>query len=75
MDILEHTNEQSPTFMRDVYHALVGENVIVYLNGCHTALGGKLEHFNGAVVHLTSGTGINNTYIPVDKIIAICSEK
>lgn len=75
MEILDHTNDHSPTFMRDVYYHLIGENVIVYLSGCHTAIGGKLQNYNGAVIHLTSDTGINNTYIPADKIIAICSEK
>ena len=75
MQILEHTNDHSPTYMRDIYYALVGEDVTVYLSGSHTALSGKLQNYNGAVIHLTSNVGTNNTYIPADKIIAICSEK
>lgn len=75
MEILEHTQEHSPTFMRDVFYNLIGESVVIYLSGCHTALGGKVQSYNGAILHLTSTGSIGNTYIPADKIIAICSEK
>ena len=75
MKILDHTEEHSPTFMRDIYAELIGSEVVVHLQGGSHPIGGKLSAYNGAVVHLTSTLGIGNTYIPADKIIAISSER
>ena len=67
-------NDQLPT-MRFIYESLIGEKVVVWLEG-KTQLGGKLKDYNGVLIQLDGESGsISNTYIPVDKIIAISSEK
>jgi hypothetical protein len=75
MEVLNQTSDNQPTLMRDIYESLIGENVHVYLNGGHHPLAGKLSSYNGYIIHLVGMYSIKNTYIPTDKIIAICSEK
>jgi hypothetical protein len=59
MKILEHTKEQSPTYMRDVITNMVGHRVTVYLD-THVVTG-KLETFNHYVLHIKEGR--ENFYI------------
>ena len=75
MQILDHTDEHQPTFMRDIIANLIGEYVMVFLDGGQNPLGGKLQAYNVSVMHLTNENGSKNTYIPGNKIIAICADK
>lgn len=71
MQILQHTDEHRPTFMRDVFEALIGKNVVINTNGAFCQ-GGILDSYNGHVIKLTGHNGMN-TYIACDKIVSISS--
>lgn len=75
MEVLKHTDDHQATLMRDVFEALEGKEVIVWLDGCHTPLGGKLEKYNGQILQLTSPHATKNTYIPVGVVVAISSDE
>lgn len=72
MQILDHTDEHQPTFMRDVYSALVGEQVFVYING--NSFAGELVSYNGAILHVLGHNKINY-YFFQENVIAIGSNK
>lgn len=74
MKIQNETNDTRYT-MHDLYTSLIDETVVIWLHGGAHPLSGKLVSFNGGILHLDSKPGWLNTYIPVDKVIAICSEK
>ena len=73
MEILQHTDEHSPTLMRDVFEALIGAQVYVYSGGQDRSLSGKLVTYNGAILHIVDGS--INYYIPAMTITAIGSDK
>ncbi len=73
MDFSNHT-DTSFVCMRDVFEGLMGKEVVVWLNGGKSPLGGTLHKRVGSVLHLTSPHSIKNTYIPVDAVIAISSD-
>jgi len=77
MDVLDHTETSSPTLMKDIFTNLIGEDVSVYISGSSstTTLNGQLQSYNGFVLHLTSNGGRYHSYIPADKVSAICSGK
>jgi small nuclear ribonucleoprotein (snRNP)-like protein len=74
MKVLNNTNEHSATFMRDVFETLIGERVVVFTKGT-AQLGGKLAAYNGYIIQLTDDNGIRNTYLSVDNVVAISSDK
>lgn len=71
MQILQHTDEHTPTLMRDVFEALIGKKVVINTNG-PMYQGGTLDSYNGHVIKLTGCDGMN-TYVMCDRIVSISS--
>ena len=71
MKVLDHTEERQPTFIRDVYEALIGKEVTVKITGASPAHG-KLEAYNGYILQVVD-TGMT-TYISVGNVAAISED-
>jgi hypothetical protein len=73
MKVVDHGKDNSPTFMRDVYAALIGKEVTIYTKGSFP-MGGILEAYNGYIIKLTSEYG-PDIYMSVDNILAISGKE
>lgn len=74
MKLLQHTDDHQATYMRDIYEPLLGSIVNVFTKGSHI-IRGTLQDYNTILIHITNQTGLHNTYIKCDEVVAISSDK
>lgn len=73
MNLLDHTDEHQATMMRDVIPTLIGQWVIVYVDGSGHTIQGTLREYNGTLLRVEN-TSERNYYVRSDSVLAISGE-
>lgn len=73
MEILDQTDENQATFMRDILRDLIKEDINIWAG--QTYFCGQLISYNGSIVHLYSKVDKQNYYIQSSEIIAVKAAK